>query len=214
MIPHLSSQHPSIIRAASEKERRNGTLRLTNSSSTPLPLPALEYLSIGPPMQPPAPYLTLYAPIQVPRSGPVSYEMVPYETALVVKSPPAPAPRGVSPPSAGTRPPPLPTNGYSPTPHSPLGYSPPRTPEPSKTYDERIAGYGCDSPSEYTSPPTKQDDRGSCEKDTARMLLGLSSSSSSADKVLAARELRHLVRTADDSYWTTNCPQVRDSRVR
>jgi hypothetical protein len=26
--------------------------------------------------------------------------------------------------------------------------------------------------------------------------------------VLAARELRHLVRTADDSYWTTHCPQV------
>ena len=192
---------------------RTSSVRLNSSTITPLPLPALEYPTQGPPsVDPISPYqtLALCAP-QVTHPGPISYEIVPFETAPVAK--PTPAPRGVSPPYGGSRPPSQPTNGYSPTPHSPLGYSPPRTPGTSKTYDERVAGYGCDSPSEYQSPPAKQDDRGTCERDTARMLQGLSSSSSSTDKVLAARELRHLVRTADDSYWTTHSPQVREEKL-
>ena len=43
---------------------------------------------------------------------------------------------------------------------------------------------------------------------TERILTGLGLKSSSADKTIAARELRHLVRTADDTYWTEYCPQV------
>ena len=46
------------------------------------------------------------------------------------------------------------------------------------------------------------------KKDTARMLAALDPSSCSADKLAAARELRHLVRNADESYWAEHCPQV------
>ena len=45
-------------------------------------------------------------------------------------------------------------------------------------------------------------------KDTARMLAALDPSSCSADKQAAARELRHLVRNADESYWAEHCTQV------
>ena len=51
--------------------------------------------------------------------------------------------------------------------------------------------------------------RESLRVDTERILTGLGLKSSSADKTVAARELRHLVRTADDTYWAEYCPQVR-----
>jgi hypothetical protein len=51
--------------------------------------------------------------------------------------------------------------------------------------------------------------RESLKVDTERILTGLGLKSSSADKTVAARELRHLVRTADDTYWAEYCPQVR-----
>ena len=54
--------------------------------------------------------------------------------------------------------------------------------------------------------------RNTNERDTARMLAALDPSSCSADKVAAARELRHLVRNADESYWSAHCPQVRKFR--
>lgn len=53
--------------------------------------------------------------------------------------------------------------------------------------------------------------RNTNERDTARMLAALNTLSCSADKLAAARELRHLVRNADDSYWAAHCPQVRRS---
>jgi hypothetical protein len=44
--------------------------------------------------------------------------------------------------------------------------------------------------------------------DTAWLLSALSPSSSRADKAAAAREIRQLVRTADETYWRENCAQV------
>lgn len=82
------------------------------------------------------------------------------------------------------------------------------TPTKSERLDDSMPEYAWDSPSEYQSPPAKNNDRMTSERDTARMLRGLGSASSSAEKALAARELRHLVRTADDVYWTEHCPQV------
>lgn len=82
------------------------------------------------------------------------------------------------------------------------------TPSKESRLDDSTLEYAWDSPSEYQSPPVKNNDRMTSERDIARMLRGLGSASSSVEKAVAARELRHLVRTADDLYWAEHCPQV------
>ena len=113
-----------------------------------------------------------------------------------------------SPVSLGSSPPPYNNSSNNGNGFNGTNYHVTPTKGDSNRLDDSALEYAWDSPSEYQSPPAKNNDRMTSEKDTARMLRGLGSASSSAEKAMAARELRHLVRTADEIYWTEHCPQV------
>ena len=138
--------------------------------------------------------------------------------------------------SGGNRPPPVPVTHTGTHPHStsssssslPVAHKSPPSKGTTTTTSGSIGVRASNGQYGHMTPPTdntrtaqenilaknkdkereKEKERGTSESDTARMLSALNPSSSSADKISAARELRHLVRTADDTYWTTHCPQV------